>query len=289
MTSGGITIPTRQLWHNLTSPEQNFGLITFDQTGILPYVSYQTDKPAGPLKNISATNDNSYIFLEVETNRLLSPGDTVMIAFDTYLSSLGESKLPNGKNLNNRSEFLLTMVLSDDTALYHVTEAYDMNGLTPRFDLADHSVQKFYSTVSDGAPWIMMQWINDGFALTKQDIGKLPVENAADFSFGNRCAAAWNGSKIKVRIPWTLLYFYDPTQMKVNDGAVSYDGGYNYVISVAPSDGIAVSVYFDRVVTSSVSRYSWPLWMVVPSTEVKAKKSLEVVKTGLSAIPGFTD
>ena len=68
-----------------------------------------------------------------------------------------------------------------------------------------------------------------------------------------------------------------------------FDGGYNYEISVSPSDGIAVSVYFDRVVTSSISRYTWPKWMVAPSTEARGKKSLEVVKTGLSDIPGFTD
>jgi hypothetical protein len=289
MLSGGITIATRQLWHNLASPEQNFGLISFDQTNTLPYVSYLTDKPSGPLKKISATNDNSYFFIELETDRTLSPGDTVMIAFDTYMASFGESKLPNGKNLENRSEFLLTMVLSQDTALYHVTEAYDMNGLTPRFDLTNHDVQKFYSTVTNGAPWIVMQWINDGFTLTKQDIGKLPMESASQFSFGQRTAVAWSGSKIKIRVPWTLLYFRDPTQMKVIDGAVSYDGGYNYEISVAPSDGIAVSVYFDGVVTSSESRYDWPLWLVVPSTETREKKSLEVVKTGLTSIPGFTD
>jgi hypothetical protein len=289
MISGGITIPTRQLWHNLASPEQNFGLVTFDQTSKLPFTSYVTDKPAGPLKKLSATNDNNYFYIEVETNRVLSRGDTVMIAFDTYLASFGESKLPNGKSLNNRSEFLLTMVLSDDTALYHVTEAYDMNGLTPRFDLANHTVQKFHSTVTDGAPWVLMQWINDGFALTKQDIGKVPLENASDFSFGQRSAAAWSGSKIKVRIPWTLLYFRDPTQMKVIDGAVSYNGGYTYVISSTESDGIAVSVYFDKTVTSSVSRYSWPLWMIVPSTEARGKKSLEIIRTGLSAIPGFTE
>jgi hypothetical protein len=169
-----------------------------------------------------------------------------MIAFDTYLASFGESKLPNNKNLVNRSEFLLKMVLSDDTALYQVTEAYDMNGLTPRFDLTNHAVQKFYSTVSNGAPWKLMQWINDGFTMKKQDIGRFPVENASDFSFGQRTAAAWTGSKIKVRIPWTLLYFRDPTQMKVIDGAESYDGGYNEIM-VSNSDGIAVSVYFDGV------------------------------------------
>jgi hypothetical protein len=164
-----------------------------------------------------------------------------------------------------------------------------MNGLTPRFDLSNHAVQKFYSTVTDGAPWKVMEWINDGFTMKKQDIGKLPMENASDFSFGQRTAAAWNENKIKVRIPWTLLYFRDPTQMNVIDGAVSYDGGSNYEILTAQSDGIAVSVYFDGVVTSSLSRYTWPIWLVVPSTEAREKKSLEIVKTGLSSIPGFTD
>jgi hypothetical protein len=94
---------------------------------------------------------------------------------------------------------------------------------------------------------------------------------------------------MKVRIPWTLMYFRDPTQMQVIDGAVSYDGGKNYEISTALSDGIAVSVYFDREVTSSVSRYTWPKWLVVPSTRASGKQSLLQVKTGLSSIPGFTD
>ena len=82
-----------------------------------------------------------------------------MIAFDTYSGSTGESQLPNGKDLENRSEFLLSIVFGNDTALHYVTEAYDMNGLTPRFNLSDPSVQKYKSTVTDGAPWKLMQWI----------------------------------------------------------------------------------------------------------------------------------
>jgi hypothetical protein len=287
--SGGITIPTRQLWHNLTSPEQNFGLMTYQETETMPFADYLTDGPSGPVKKISATNDNSFFTLEIEANRTLSAGDTVMIAFDTYLSSFGESRLPNGKTLRNRSEFLLSFVLSDDTASYYVTEAYNMYGLTPRFDLSNHVTQKFYSTVSNGAPWVLMQWVNDGFTGTKQDIGRLPVENSSDFSFGGRSAVAWSGSRLKIRIPWTMLYFRDPTQMKVIDGAVSYDGGYNYDIFTTESDGIALSVYLDRVVTSTLSRYTWPLWLVVPPTVTTEKKSLEIVRNGLTSIPDFTD
>lgn len=284
---GGVRIPTRQLWHNLTSPEQNFGLLTYEQKSILPFVNYRTDRPGGPVRNLGATHDNSFFYLDIETGRQLSAGDSVMIAFDTYLSGFGESRLPNGKILTNRSEFLLSMVLSDDSASFHVTEAYNMYGLTPRFDLSNHLVQKFHSTFTDGAPWVLMKWVNDEHMGTTQDIGRLPIENASKFTFGNRAAVAWKGNSIKVRIPWTMLYFYDPTQMKVIDGAVSYDGGYNYIISTANSDGVAVSVYFDRTVTSSTGRYSWTPWLVVPHTEATPKKTLEVVGNGLRSIPDF--
>lgn len=287
--SGGGTIPTRQLWHNLTSPEQNFGLLTFEEVNRMPFIEYQMDNSSGPVKKISATNDNQYFLLEIETGKNLSEGDTLLIAFDTYLKNLGESILPNGKTLKNRSEFLLSLVLGQDTALYNVTSAYDMNGLTPRFDLANHSVQKFRSIVSDGDGWSVMQWISDRYMISMQDIGKLPMERSSSFTFGRRTAVAWSGDKIRIRIPWTMLYFHDPTGMKVIDGAVSYDGGLNYEISTALSDGIAVSVYFDGAVISSLGRYSWAHWLTAPATTASGKKSLQVMKSGLSSIPGFTD
>lgn len=289
ISSGGVTIPTRQLWHNLTSPEQNFGLVTFEQQSVLPLISYQTDNTGGPVEKVSATHDNQYFFLEIDAARNLSPGDTVLVAFDTWLKGLGESVLPNGKNLANRSEFLLSIILSSDSALFHVAESYNLYGLTPRFDLSNHAVQKFRSTVSDGGKWDLMRWINDGYMLTVQDIGKLPMENSSTFTSGQRTAVAWKNEKIRIRIPWTLLYFHDPTQMRIIDGAVSHDGGYNYEISTALSDGIAVSVYLDRKVTSSLSRYVWPHWLIAPVTSPTEKRSLQVVREGLSSIPGFVD
>ena len=61
------------------------------------------------------------------------------------------------------------------------------------------------------------------------------------------------------------------------------------MISTSESDGIAVSVYLDRNVTSTVSRYNWEKWLTVPSTVSREKKSLEIIRSGLSGIPGFTD
>jgi len=182
---------------------------------------------------------------------------------------------------------VLQVKLSEDTALYSVTEAYDMNGLTVRYNLSNPAVQKYRSTVSDGAPWKVMQWINDGFELTVDNIGLLPVEHAVTYSAGNRAAVAWSGNELNIRIPWTMLYFNDPTQMKVNDGAVSYDGGYNFDIITSTSDGIAVSVHHKGSVTNTTNRYRWPLWLIVPPTKIREKGSLQVIEQGLSLIPGF--
>jgi hypothetical protein len=287
--SGGTLIPTRQLWHNLTSPEQNFGLLAYEQTSHPPFEKMQIDKPGSPVTYIGIKSENNYLMIEIEAGNTLSAGDTILIAFDTYGKDKGESLLPNGKSLNNRSEFLMSLVMAEDSAIYHVTSAYDMNGLTPRFDLTDHSVQKFRSINTDGASWKIMQWINDGFELTSQDIGKLPVENSTEFTPGQRTALAWSGNRAKVRIPWTMLYFHDPTQMKVIDGAESYDGRYSYEINTVRSDGIALSVYMNGVVTETVNRYTWPFWLVVPPTEIREKESLRIIKSGLSFIPEFAD
>ncbi len=109
--SDGSIIPTRQLWHNLTSPEQNFGLVKFTETEVLPFAAYHFNDASGPVSRIEATNDNSYFYLNIELAQDLTQGDTIMIAFDTYSGSLGESLLINGKTLENRSEFICALVL----------------------------------------------------------------------------------------------------------------------------------------------------------------------------------
>lgn len=287
--SGSVMIPTRQLWHNLASPEQNFGLIGFRQTATDPFTGFLTDNPSGPLNKIEATHDNSSLMLHIETRQNINPGDTMMIAFDTYLGNTGESKLPNGKTLSNKSEFMLSIVFGQDTAVHHVTQAYDMNGLTPRFNLSDPLVQKYKTTDTDGDPWKIMMLYNDGFEYTLDSCGLLPMENSADFTPGQRSAVTWSGNKIKIRIPWTMLYFYDPSQLQVVNGAVSYDGGRSYQISTARTDGIAVSVYYRNSVVSSTTRYTWDDWLIVPSTVPVEKKSFQIVRSGLSVLPMFAD
>ena len=86
-----------------------------------------------------------------------------------------------------------------------------------------------------------------------------------------------------------MLYYYDPTQRKVINGAATYDGGSTYEIKTALSDGIAVSAYYKSVMTSSSARYNWIPWLVVPTTYDIKKKSFQVVETGLFLLPRFAD
>jgi hypothetical protein len=134
-----------------------------------------------------------------------------------------------------------------------------------------------------------MEWYNDAHLLTISHIGRLPMENGPDFTPGQRTAVAWSGNEIKVRIPWTMLYFYDPTQMKVIDGAISHDGGISFEILPTQSDGIGISVYYGKEVISTMSRYIWNKWLVTPNTALREKKSYQVVKTELPSFAGFAD
>jgi hypothetical protein len=271
----------------MVSPEQNFGLIGFEETFARQWWTYSTDGNNESVLSVKACHDNSYFYLDLQLATVPAFGDTIMIAFDTYLKDTGESTLPGGETIANRSEFLLEAIKGDDSASFYVTEAYDMYGLSPRFNHSDPLVQKFRSTISNSAAWKLMRWVNNGFSGAVFNIGRLPAEESSGFTPGMRTAVAWADDRIQVRIPWTMLYFYDPTQMNVIDGAVSYDGGYSFEILSRQSDGIAVSVNTGSFVTNTLTRYIWPTWLVVPQTTDQAKRSLGIISEGLNAIPGY--
>ncbi len=110
-----------------------------------------------------------------------------------------------------------------------------MNGLTVRFNLTNPAVQKYRSTVTDGAPWNVMRWINDG------------LNSPTRISAGCRSSTEPH-SAAATGLPWHGMaggqhqaamddaLFLRSYAMRVNDGAVSYDGGYNFDIITTESD-----------------------------------------------------
>jgi hypothetical protein len=187
--------------------------------------------------------------------------------------------------INNRAEFALQIPFSTDTANLYVTQTYDTYGLTPRFVLADTTIQKFKSLPTDGAPWDLMRWRNDSATYAVQNIGKMVMKQSslADFQSSNQ-SVKWQQNKVDIRIPWTMLYFSDPTRSEVVNGFYTLDGGWNYIPVRAISDGIAISVAKGKKVVNTTTRYTWPSWLVVHPTVEREKASLKVLEQGLSGI-----
>jgi len=285
--SGEEFIYTRQLWQNLASPEQNFGLLSYEQLDDLPQHEFTTDNGNNTVTSISAGGNNKSLKITVETDDPIPVGDSIMVAFDTYRSDLGESVLPGGFTTGNRAEFLLIGTRGRDTSTLYVTEAYDMKGLTPRFNFTNPEVQKFRSVVSDGATWKRVEWINNGYTQAETAPGNIHTGYgpAPDPAF--REGMSWYENKIVIELPWTLLNFYDPTRMSVIDGATSWDGGYHWIIQESESDGIALNVVFDGENTGTLSRFVWPGWLVVPPTAEREKASVSIIRNGLSLIPDY--
>ena len=279
-------VTTRQLWLNLCSAEQNFGLIAFDPSDPHDFFTYSLDVSNGFVSGISASYDDHFFQLEIDLPADVKSTDTLWVAFDTYRSNLGESILPNNTKVTNRAEFALQVPVSSDTANYYVTQTYDEFGLTERYNDADTLKQLFKSEATDGKPWDLMRWKNSSNPDAIQDLGKIPMKKrGSSVVITNRHGVFVEPRKISVRIPWTMLYFSDPTSLQIINGFLSFNQGWGHIPIHAIPDGIAISVSNGKKVINSTSRYTWPVWwnMVLNHSE-REKASVGVIQKGLSEI-----
>jgi len=276
----------RNLWHNITSPENNYGLIQF-----VPNPEYYNSKKTQNynLDKISNTSIwHNFAFFNVETT-LKSPlvtGDTIWIAFDTYKRNMGESTLPNGKKvLNNRAEFLLRITV--DSALFYVTKAYDLYGIT----LSNSQSPAFQTKATDGDPWTLCRWQNHHairYHLNTQDIGKLNICKENE-KLSMHHAVQIRSDGILVRIPWTLLQFSDPSSSMVVDDNKLMSVCSNYwacnmqYLNSVRSEGIAVTVVHQNEVAENAP-YIWNDWNLNREEILDSKMFIEVEKASLSVI-----
>ncbi|HEY6913586.1 MAG TPA: Ig-like domain-containing protein, partial [Paludibacter sp.] len=246
----------RYLWHNITAAEQNFGLVKFTKKET--YIPWKTFGSTDDITNVKALAN--YDFFQMEIG-LKSPMDILgecWIAFDTYDSTLGESTLPTGIKIPNRSEFALH--ITQHSAELFVTEAYDLFGIYHK-ELSDN--QKLQSTATDGAPWNIVRWKNNSGAADVQYIGDLKL-NRSFQPVSSKDAVTISDTKINVRIPWSLLQVVDPSQMRVfHDNKATAD-----TTETRVSDGIAVNILYKSKLYTPDNRFVWPMWNVVKDSDV---------------------
>jgi len=246
----------RILWHNITSAEQNFGLVKFTKKD--SYIPWKTFETGAEIKDVKALANYDFFQMEIGLKSTMDVLGECWIAFDTYDANLGESVLPNGASvLPNRSEFALH--ITQHSAELYVTQAYDLFGIWHKMTTKD---QKFQSTVSDGAPWNMVRWKNNSSVSDVQFIGNLNVNRGFQPVLSKDAVTIYD-NKISIRIPWTLLQFVDPSQMRVfHDDKTTPDP------ETKVSDGIAVSINYKNKLYQTDTRFTWPTWESVADADV---------------------
>jgi hypothetical protein len=246
----------RILWHNITSAEQNFGLVKFTKKDT--YIPWKTFDADAEIKDIKALANFDFFQMEIGLKSTMDVLGECWIAFDTYGANLGESLLPNGSSvLPNRSEFALH--ITQHSAELYVTEAYDLFGIWHKMTNAN---QKFQSTLTNGAPWNLVRWKNNSSVSDVQFIGNLSI-NRSFQPISSKDAVTIYDNKISIRIPWTLLQFVDPSQMRVfHDNKTTPDP------ETKVSDGIAVSIQYKNKLYQTDTRFTWPTWQTVTDGDV---------------------
>jgi hypothetical protein len=260
----------RILWNNIAAPEQNFGLISYEkviQKDTL--IQYNSD---ANISHVNAEVNTSFFELEVGLKNPLDIPDEMWVTFDTYSEDLGESILPSGDTIPNRSEFVLH--ITNYSAKLFVTQAYDIFGIWHNISSPN---QLYHSTSTDGAPWEIVRIKNNKPHSDVQYIGDLQVN--FDFQpLSSKDAVTISDEKIDIRIPWSYLNVVEPNQMKV-----LHDYRDTPVREDTISDGFSIAVQYKNEWYYNSEKYNWSSWVNIaePSDNENLKKSYFVMKDNL--------
>ncbi|MFC2114709.1 Ig-like domain-containing protein, partial [Bacteroidota bacterium] len=258
----------RILWHNIESAEQNYGLKGFRKNN-----SYKLLKEfplSSTITNIKASSDFSFLRLELGLKDPLENPDELWITFDTYGDMLGESKLPAGETIPYRSEFALQ--ITNYSASLYVTEAYDLFGI---WHGTSGPKQLYHSVLSDGNPWYIERWKNNSGHSDVQYVGDLQLNYQFQPSSSKDAVVIYE-DKIRISIPWSLLHFVDPSQMRVFNDSRSNPGPKDTI-----TNGINIAVLSHGTWFAAGQKYDWSKWNKVDSTEEYFKTSYWIMKERL--------
>jgi len=262
----------RQNWHNITAPEQNFGILAyapppepFTETG-----SY----PGAAISGIKVASDYTFFRINVQMKTDPYRDDTLWVALDTYERNLGESILPNGSPIGVgvdtlRAEFALGIPIGGDQADLYVIPSYDVYGIKSLI-----RVDTVVSTSSDAGVWNPVRWKTNYYYNRTQYIGELKISGSNDpYQFLN--AVTVFKDSLEIRVPWTLINFNAPPLGRAMH-YVSHQDGADIVIEKQDtlSDGIALTLQL-RDDLYQAGRYTWDPWdyaKIVNDPPIERKK-----------------
>ena len=247
----------RHFWHNISSPEQNFGILAYAPPPE-PYVETGSF-PGSSISGVKVVSDYTFfrISVHMKTDQFLN--DTLWVALDTYESNLGESILPDGRSIGVgldtlRAEFALGIPVGREQADLFVIPSYDVYGIKSLV-----RVDTVVSTRSDAGEWNPVRWLTSYSYDRTQYIGELKVSTSEDpYQFLN--AVTVFKDSLEIRIPWTLINFTAPTVGRAMHYVSHQDGG-DVVIERQDtlSNGIALTLSLKDELYQAI-RYTWDPW-----------------------------
>ena len=262
----------RHFWHNITAPEQNFGILAYAPP---PEPFLKTGSYSGSsLSEVKVVSDYTFFRIRLQMKTELFLGDTLWVALDTYESNLGESILPNGKSIVTgpetlRAEFALGIPIGGERADLYVIPGYDIYGIKSLV-----RVDTVISSSSDAGEWNPVRWKTNYAYNRTQYIGELQVSDSEDpYEFLN--AVTVFKDSLEIRIPWTLINFSAPTVGRAMHYVSHLDAG-DIVIEQEDtlSDGIALTLSLKDELYQA-DRYNWSPWdyeKIVNNPPIERKK-----------------
>jgi len=247
----------RHLWHNITTPEQNFGILSyapppfpFTEVGFFP---------GKAISRVRVVSDYTFFRIRVYMDAEQYPGDTLWVALDTYEKDLGESILPDGTSVGGetdtlRAEFVLRIPLEGSEAGLYVIPSYDVYGIKQPVRL-----DTVVSVKSDAGSWNPVRWKTNYFYNITQQVGRLRISQNEDaYQFLN-AVTIFNDS-LEIRVPWTLINFTAPNLRRAMHYLSTSDGEEIVVLQKDTlSEGIAFTLLLGDELYQA-DRYSWDFW-----------------------------
>ncbi|MFW5792951.1 MAG: cadherin-like domain-containing protein [Bacteroidota bacterium] len=263
----------RILWNNITAAEQNFGLIKFEKPEQNFQILWQDDCDNCHIYSIAAKADYTFLHLKLGLKNHLNNSDTIWLALDTYDAELGESVLPSGNTVTDRAEFALR--ITNYSSELYVTQAYDLYGVWHGISGPE---QLYHSISTDGEPWNIVRWKTNSPEHEVHYIGQLKTRRI-ELPASSHDGVIISDEEVHIRLPWTLINFHDPSQMRVIHDDRNLPGTQDY-----ESDGIMPLVFYKDFEAQASERFTWEFWNQVLDAVAVEKESLKILKERLPLI-----
>lgn len=280
----------RPYWHNVQSPEQNFGLLAFDPGEKTKVVT--VDGNAGEWKSgdlvtendgikVYAKSDAEYLYLMAEGTGYDFDTDTLYLPIGV-LSGQGNTK-SGDLSFADGAEFLLRLSGKNDSAVlvdaYYDVFQFDYSVLHDYYDPVPGQTEKnsgdfdpIYLAMNrpQTLPETGVKLPFERFDTGKLTYGCADPESGDYNSLADFCA----GDKaVEIRIPWMLIGFMDPSTKQVM-------GDFNSAGSISPAqtDGVKIGVCrAHSTAQTPMALYTWDGWDM-PATHERLKQSYYILK-----------